>query len=129
MRLAIATDNGQVSAHFGHCPHFTLVDIDDGTVVSTTLVDAPEHAPGRIPRFLKDHGSDVIIAGGMGPKAMQIFDSLGIQQIIGVTGAVEKVVAGCLDGTLAGGESLCSHGSGEGPHHGSRHGDHGHDGG
>lgn len=115
MRLAIATDNGQVSAHFGHCPHFTLVDIEGEAVTARTQVQAPEHAPGRIPRFLKEHGADAVIAGGMGPKAMNLFDELGIQQIIGVTGPVEEVIAGCLDGTLSGGESLCSHGSG--PHH------------
>lgn len=121
MRIAIATEDGQVSAHFGHCPCFALVDIEDGAVTGRTSVESPEHAPGRIPRFLKDHNVEVIIAGGMGHKAMELFDSLGIRQIVGVTGQVDTVIEGCLDGTLAGGESLCTHGPEGGHHDGARH--------
>ena len=120
MRLAIATENGTVAAHFGRCPHYTLVDIQDGAEAGRTIVENPGHEPGRIPAFLSEHGASVVVAGGMGHRAKELFDSMGIDQIIGVTGQVDAVVSGCIDGTLAGGESLCSHGA-------DGHGEHDHD--
>jgi len=117
MRLAIATDNGQVSDHFGHCASFTLVDLENGEATNQNSVPAPEHEPGRIPLFLKEHGADIVVSGGMGQKAATLFDRLGIQQIVGVTGPIEGVITGCLDGTIEGGGSLCSHDDGEHHHH------------
>ena len=35
MRAAIATDGNDVSAHFGRCPAYTLVDIEGGRIVET----------------------------------------------------------------------------------------------
>lgn len=116
MRLAIATENGSVAAHFGRCPLYTLVDVDDGTEIGRRTIENPGHEPGRIPALLNDHDADVVIAGGMGRKAQQLFDSMGIQQVVGVQGSIDAVVSGCLDGTLEGGESLCSHKDGHGGH-------------
>ncbi|MFW5688145.1 MAG: NifB/NifX family molybdenum-iron cluster-binding protein [Spirochaetota bacterium] len=126
MRLAIATENGSVAAHFGRCPQYTLVDIEDGRETGRQVVANPGHEPGRIPAFLKEHGAAVVVAGGMGPRAADLFDSMGIGHVIGVQATVDAVVSGCLDGTLEGGESLCSHGS---DHHGGHdHGGHHHHG-
>ena len=129
MRVAIASSNGAVAAHFGRCPEYTLVDIADGAEVARRVVENPGHEPGRIPAFLREHGADAVVAGGMGRRAIELFDEMGIEQVIGVQGAVDQVVAGCIDGTLEGGESLCSHGEGqhhggtdhEGMHHHGRH--------
>ena len=35
MKAAISTDGGFVSAHFGRCPSFTIVEMEDGQVKST----------------------------------------------------------------------------------------------
>jgi predicted Fe-Mo cluster-binding NifX family protein len=115
VRLAIATENGQVCAHFGHSPSFTIVDFEDGAILEQHSVPSPDHEPGRIPLFLKEQGAEVVVSGGMGRKAATIFDRLGIRQIVGVTGSIEAAIAGCLDGTIEGGGSLCSHTDGE--HH------------
>ena len=124
MRVAIATENDTVAAHFGRCPLYTLVDIEDGRDVRRTTVTNPGHEPGRIPAFLREHGTDVIIAGGMGRRAQDLFDSMGIEQVIGAQGSINDVVARCLNGSLEGGASLCSHGEGQGDGH---HGGHGHE--
>ena len=125
MRIALATDNGQVAAHFGRCPTYTLVDVIDGAVDNRTEIENPGHEPGRIPRLLKDHHVDVIIAGGMGQRAHMLFQQFDIQAVVGVTGSVDEVLNACLAGTLEGGESLCSHGAGhgDGSHSGHGHGD------
>jgi predicted Fe-Mo cluster-binding NifX family protein len=116
MRLAIATDNGRVAAHFGRCPEYTLVDVEDGREVSRRTLDNPGHEPGRIPAFLNEHDADAVVAGGMGQRAKQLFDSMGIEQVIGTQGSIDSVVKEFIDGTLEGGESLCSHGQGEHDH-------------
>lgn len=117
MKIAIATQQGAVAAHFGRCPEYTVVTVEDGAVTDRTALSNPGHAPGAIPRFLRDNGVEAVIAGGMGRKAQALFDQLGIEHVVGVTGAVETVITGCLNGTLEGGESLCTHG--ESHHHDS----------
>lgn len=125
MRIAIATEAGQVAAHFGRCPLYTLVDLVDGQMDKRREIENPGHEPGRIPRLLRDHDVDVIIAGGMGQRAQMLFSQMDIEQIVGVTGSVDEVLNACLAGTLEGGESLCAHGEGRGDGtHG--HGDHAH---
>ena len=32
MKVAVATESGQVAAHFGHCPEFTIYDVKDNQV-------------------------------------------------------------------------------------------------
>lgn len=114
MRVAISTDGEYVSAHFGRCPAFTILDIDGDRVVGREMIENPGHQPGFIPRFLHDRGVNCIIAGGMGPRAAEIFGSLGMEAIVGVAGTVSGTVALLLEGRLRGGSSLCHSGSGKG---------------
>jgi len=114
MKVAISTDGDLVSAHFGRCPEFTILDIEDGKVKETEKVANPGHQPGYIPQFLNQKGVKCIICGGMGPRAVGFFDELGIQAIVGISGRIDEVVKELLKGTLKGGESLCSPGSGKG---------------
>ena len=115
MRVAISTDGEFVSAHFGRCPSYTIVDlIKEGQVVIKEVVDNPGHQPGNIPQFLHQKEVNCIIAGGMGMRAQGFFDEFGIQAIVGVTGRVDEVIEQLKKGTLKGGESLCSPGSGKG---------------
>jgi predicted Fe-Mo cluster-binding NifX family protein len=73
MRIAISTDGDNVSAHFGRCPSFTIVDIDDGTIKKKEVIENPGHQPGVIPQFLHKRGVDCIVAGGMGIRAQGFF--------------------------------------------------------
>ncbi len=118
MRIAIASDGDKVAEHFGRCPSYTLVDIENGNAVHREVLDNPGHEPGRIPVFLKEHGAEVIVAGGMGRRAQMLFDQMGIQQVLGITGPVDQVVSSCIHGSLEGAESLCAHGEGHGDGHG-----------
>lgn len=114
MRVAVSTDNGYVSPHFGRCPLFTIVDIEDGKVVSKEVINNPGHQPGAIPKFLHNNGAECIICGGMGAHAQEIFKGFGIQTIIGVEGKVDDIIDKVLKGVLESGESLCEHGAGKG---------------
>ncbi|MGI5876803.1 MAG: NifB/NifX family molybdenum-iron cluster-binding protein [Dethiobacteria bacterium] len=111
-RIAIATEGNEVAQHFGRCPSYTIVDIEDGKVVNKALIDNPGHQPGFLPRFLAEKGAKCIIAGGMGPRAQGLFAEQGIDVIIGVMGPVEEVIESYLANTLVAGDSFCSHGEG-----------------
>jgi len=110
MKLAIATEQGHVSAHFGRCPTYTLVDISEGKVTHREEIENPGHQPGFLPRYLSEKSVDTIIAGGMGPRAQGLFAQQGIQTIIGVQGPVDDVIEEYLNQKLEPGEDLCSHG-------------------
>jgi len=114
MRVAISTDGDFVSAHFGRCPSFTIVDIDSDKIIKREIVDNPGHQPGFIPQFLHEKGVNCIIAGGMGGRATGFFNEFGIQTIVGISGSVSSVIEKLQKGTLKGGESLCKPGSGKG---------------
>jgi predicted Fe-Mo cluster-binding NifX family protein len=114
LKVAISSDGNQVSAHFGRCPEFTLVEVNKGKVSDRRTIANPGHQPGLIPQFLASQGVECIICGGMGMRATGFFDELGIQAIVGVSGSIEEVLKSLQNGTLRSGESLCRPGSGKG---------------
>lgn len=114
MRVAISTEGDFVSAHFGRCPTFTIVDIEDGKVTKRTKIANPGHQPGFIPQFLHEKGVECIVCGGMGERAKAFFQEYGIQTIVGVTEKIDEVIEKLLKGTLKGGESLCKPRTGKG---------------
>jgi len=114
MKVAISTDGEYVSAHFGRCPSFTIVEIEGENIQSKELVENPGHQPAFLPNFLSEKGVNCIIAGGMGRRAQVLFVEKGIQSVVGVTGRVSEVIEKLISGTLEGRESLCKPGSGRG---------------
>jgi predicted Fe-Mo cluster-binding NifX family protein len=113
MKIAIATENGRVSAHFGRCPSYTVVDIEQGAVVTRAEIPNPGHRPGFLPEFLSGKGVNAVIAGGMGPRAQALFEEKNITTFIGVQGPIEEVIGKLLENSLESGEDLCDHGPGE----------------
>ena len=114
MKIAISTDTGFVSAHFGRCPTFTIAEIEDGKVCDVEEIDNPGHQPAFLPDFLAERGVKYIICGGMGNRAQMLFTEKKITPIIGVTGKIEEVIEKFLQGKLEAGESLCKPGAGKG---------------
>ena len=114
MRIAISTDGKFVSPHFGRCPSFTIADIEGDKLVKKEVIDNPGHHPGFLPEFLHEKGVNCIIAGGMGQRASSLFTQVGIKTILGIDGNIDEVIDKLVNGTLAGGESLCKPGAGKG---------------
>lgn len=108
MKIAIATDGNNVSAHFGRCSEYTVIELEDGKAKERYSLQNPGHEPGRIPVFLKENEIDQIVAGGMGRRAQQLFEQMGIEWILGITGSVEETIKKIEDNTICEGESLCS---------------------
>ena len=114
MKIAISTDGDLVSAHFGRCPSFTIIEFEENKVISNYRIDNPGHHPGFLPQFLKEKGVNGIIAGGMGQRAQMLFEENGIETIMGISGKVDEVVYQVVAGTLQAGKSLCQPGAGKG---------------
>ena len=110
MKIALPTANGELAMHFGHCEKFTIVDVEDGEITNKEELIPPMHEPGVLPKWLGELNVEIIIAGGMGQRAQQLFAANNIEVLVGVTAApVEKLVDMYLQGTLATGENLCDH--------------------
>ena len=112
MKIAIPTAAGRLCMHFGHCEQFALVEIDDGDAktMQTTMAAPPPHEPGLLPRWLHEQGVDVVIAGGMGQRAQQLFAQSGIRVVVGAPAETpEQLAAAWLDGSLPSGANACDH--------------------
>ena len=116
MKIAISTDQGYVSAHFGRCLSYTIVEIKEGKVLSKEEIPNPGHQPGFLPQYLSEKGVNCIIAGGMGPRAQGLFDEKNIEAIIGVQGAIDKVIEKFINQELEVGDDLCGHSHGPEEH-------------
>ena len=99
MRVAIPSINdggldSEVSGHFGRSPYYTFVDIEGGEIKNVEVVPVPfeEHGPGDLPNFVKEQGGDVVIAYGMGPRATEFFQQLGIDVVTGAGGRIRDVI-------------------------------------
>jgi len=114
MKIAISTDAGFVSAHFGRCPIFTIAEIEEGKILKIEEINNPGHQPAFLPNFLAERGAKYIICGGMGRRAQDLFAEKQITPIVGVTGKVEEVIEKFLKGQLKKGESLSKPGAGKG---------------
>ena len=110
MKIAISTEKGYVAAHFGRCPMYTIVDIEDNLVTNKEEIENPGHQPGFLPEFLGARGVNLIISGGMGPRAQGLFAQKNIQTVIGIQGPIDEVIENYIQGQLKPGEDLCDHG-------------------
>ena len=112
MRIAIPVTDGKLSAHFGHCEQFAIIDADSDSkeIRSEELVTPPAHEPGVLPQWLSENKADVIIAGGMGQRAQQLFAQNNIKVVVGATADDPREVAlQYLDGRLQCGQNICDH--------------------
>ena len=75
MKIAIPVTNGRLSSHFGHCEQFAVVDVDDvgKSITNSELLTPPVHEPGVLPKWLSEMSVNLVIAGGMGQRALQLF--------------------------------------------------------
>lgn len=107
MKIAVASEGKIVTGHFGHCQNFNIYDTNKNEIVKSTSVPNPGHKPGFLPNYLNDLGVNVIISGGMGGGAVEIFNEKGIEVITGASGDAENCVNNYLNGKLKSTGSIC----------------------
>jgi predicted Fe-Mo cluster-binding NifX family protein len=107
LKIAVASENGKVTEHFGHCESFMIFDTENNQIIASETIANPGHRPGFLPNFLNDRGVNVIISGGIGSGAIDIFNEKGIQVIVGAGGDARAAVTAYLQGDLISTGSVC----------------------
>ncbi len=117
MRIAFPTnDEIMVESHFGHCKKFTIYTVNGESILKKEVVDAPPHAVGVLPKFLGELKVNVIITGGMGERAIDLFKGQNVDVILGASGDISEILKVYMEGELYSTGSACTHDHGE--HHG-----------
>lgn len=107
MKIAIASEGTMVAGHFGHCENFNIYTVEDGAITKIESIPNPGHKPGFLPVFLHDLGTGVIISGGMGGGAIDIFNEKGIEVVVGASGLALEAAQNYLKGELKSTGSVC----------------------
>ncbi len=79
-----------ISEHFGHAPYFAFIENDAISVIENPLAD---HGPGDIPQYMAQQKVDVLVARGIGGRAIEFFNQLGINVIRGASGTVAEILS------------------------------------
>ena len=109
-KIAVPVIDGILCKHFGHCQEFHVFDIDNSQIVNHERLTPPPHAPGVIPNWLKEKGISDVIAGGMGQRAIDIFNDQGVNVFVGAPDKnSESIVQDFLSGNLKTQANMCDH--------------------
>ncbi|NIQ06951.1 MAG: dinitrogenase iron-molybdenum cofactor [Candidatus Korarchaeota archaeon] len=101
MKVAIAVNGNKVASHFGRCEKYLAYRVKGTDVIEKTEISHPGHKPGFLPRFLSEQGVELLMTGGIGPRAINLFDSLGIEVISGVQGNPDELIEQLLRGEIS----------------------------
>ncbi|MFY9605352.1 MAG: NifB/NifX family molybdenum-iron cluster-binding protein [Thermoplasmata archaeon] len=97
MRICIPTSgtgglDDKVSEHFGRAPTFTVVDTESEKV--TVIENRSDHmgGTGKPPEQIKNTGCSVVLGCGLGPNAVSMLRSYGIQTYVGARGSAKEAI-------------------------------------
>ncbi len=108
--IAIPLEGGVLCAHFGHCEQFAIVTVVDNVITEIKELTPPEHVPGLYPRWVASFGVTDVIAGGMGQKAINLFNEQNINAFVGAPLEDAKtLVTNFLEGKLNLNANYCNH--------------------
>ncbi len=118
-KVAIPVANDKLSQHFGHSDYFRVYVVDDNNkIIDNEFLPPPEHQPGVIPNWVASQGVTDIIVGGIGPAAIDIFNSKNVNVFSGANvDTPENIILDFVNGTLVVNANTCDHESGDHEHH------------
>jgi predicted Fe-Mo cluster-binding NifX family protein len=109
-RIAIPLENGILCSHFGHCQKFAIIDTDENGISGEQLITPPPHEPGLLPGWLAEKGITDVIAGGMGQRAIGLFNHHKINVFVGaMIKTPGELASDLLNDTLVAGANYCDH--------------------
>lgn len=108
MKIAVPTDDGKhIAPHFGRAQSFIIFEVDDGEIISKDTIqsDTPhvggEHGHHEGGWFMDAlRGCEVVIAAGMGRRAIAHFHEAGIEPVFTDVVDVEEAVKAYSAGGL-----------------------------
>lgn len=108
MKIAIAAEGKMVSHHFGHSEGFIVYEKLNNDIISKNFLKNPGHRPGFLPIFIKEKNIDLVITGGMGDTAKELFKDIGVDIVIGARGECDEVIEQYLKGKLKLAKNVCA---------------------
>jgi len=109
-RIVFPANGTILSSHFGRATHFVMYHVVDNKIIKREIFDAPEHEHGTFPNFVIYLGATDLIAGGMGPSAIEYLNKAGINVYLGAKPAdVSYLIDNFLKGKLNLQGNLCDH--------------------
>lgn len=110
-KIAVPIDeNGVLDGHFGHCKFFAVLLTQDKNIVDEQTLIPPPHEPGLLPKWIAEQGVTDVLAGGMGQKAIQIFNYNEVNVFVGAPRKSAKdLVQGFLDSSIQFTANYCDH--------------------
>lgn len=108
MKICIPTldNNGlesAVSSHFGQALFFTIIDDETNKVrtIENTAKGGHQGANGPTPgQLIVDQGVDVVLCGGLGVRAVHMFEQAGIHVFNQASGTVAEALNAYKTGKL-----------------------------
>lgn len=108
MIIAFSSDDkkgleGILAYHFGRCPYFTFVELESNSVKNVAVENNPyvdSHEVGAVPNYIHSKGAEMIVAGGMGPRAQEWFAQLGVKPMVGGYGRIKDIVEQIIKGPV-----------------------------
>jgi predicted Fe-Mo cluster-binding NifX family protein len=111
--IAIPMENGVLCAHFGHCQQFAIVKVENSKIIDIKEITPPEHVPGLYPKWVAQLGATDVIAGGMGQKAIDLFNEQHINVFIGAPlTSAKELVLNFIEDKLVLSANYCNHENG-----------------
>ena len=109
-KIAIPVNNGILDAHFGHAKQFAIITLNDSQIINELIMDAPPHEPGLLPKLLSEKGVTDVLVGGMGNKAIQLFQKAGVNVFVGAPQlAIRNLIDGFVNKTISFSANYCDH--------------------
>lgn len=90
--IAIASENGKVSTHFGSCLEFTLIKINNSQVQNKSISKMTNWKCCEKEKKVIALGINSLVADKIGKRACELLTKAGIEVYTGVQGSVEEVI-------------------------------------
>jgi predicted Fe-Mo cluster-binding NifX family protein len=110
-KIAVPVDNnGMLDGHFGHCKFFSIFQTDEDSILTEERLIPPAHEPGVLPQWMADLGVTDVLAGGMGNRAIQLFNQNNVNVFVGAPQLnASDLVIGFLNQAIEFNANYCDH--------------------
>ena len=89
-----------VGEHFGRVPTYTIVDTETGSYEVKDNTSEHMGGQGYPAEIISRWGVDTMLCGGLGNRAITMFEEAGIMVYVGASGTVKDALKSFEDGTL-----------------------------
>lgn len=111
-------ENGVLESHFGQTRLFAIYMVKDSKIESKETLTPPPHAPGVLPKWLRENEVTDVLVNSMGERASKILSHFNVNVMLGAPVlTADELVQGYIDNTIEFTNELCLHEHHQHHHH------------